>query len=75
MYLRSEIKMDTKNHRNVILIVITHFWVIPQFTFFSLLKKYKKIKNITKKYNSEKRMPERSENGQKLVEEVQKYKD
>jgi hypothetical protein len=56
-------------------IVITHFWVIPQFTFFSLLKKYKKIKNIIKKYNSEKRMLERSKNGQKWVKEVQKYKD
>jgi large-conductance mechanosensitive channel len=47
--------------------VITHFLVIPQFIFFSLLKKYKKIKNIIKKYNSEKRMPERSENGQKWL--------
>jgi hypothetical protein len=56
-------------------IVITHFWVIPQFIFFSLLKKYKKIKNIIKKYNSEKRMLERSKNGQKWVKEVQKYKD
>jgi len=56
-------------------IVITHFWVISQFTFFSLLKKYKKIKDIIKKYNSEKRMPERSTNGQKWVKEVQKYED
>jgi hypothetical protein len=52
--------------------VITHFWVIPQFTFF-LYSKNTKI--LSKKYNSEKRMPERSENGQNLVEEVQKYKD
>jgi hypothetical protein len=42
---------------------------------FSLFKKYKKIKNIIKKYNSEKRMSEHSENGQKLVKEVQKFKD
>jgi hypothetical protein len=40
---------------------------------FSLFKKYKK--QLSKKYNSEKRMPERLENGQKLVEEVQKYKN
>jgi hypothetical protein len=33
--------------------------------------KYKKNNNNS----SEKRMPERPENGQKLVEEVQKYKD
>jgi len=45
----------------------------PIHIFFLSSKKikYKKIK----KYISEKRMPERSENGQKLVEEVQKYKD
>jgi hypothetical protein len=49
--------------------------VILQFTFFLSLKKNKKTKNIIKKYNSEKRMPECSENGQELVEEVQKYKD
>ena len=30
---------------------------------------------IIKNNSSEKRMPERPENGQKLVEEVQKYKD
>ena len=52
--------------------VITHFWVIPQFTFF---ENTKKSKILSKKYNNEKRMPERSENGQNLVEEVQKYKD
>jgi hypothetical protein len=40
---------------------------------FSLFKKYKK--KLSKKYNSEKRMLERLENGQKLVEEVQKYKN
>jgi hypothetical protein len=46
-------------------IVITHFWVIPQFTFFLFSnKKNKKIKkNIIKKYNREKRMPERPKNG------------
>jgi hypothetical protein len=32
-------------------------------------------KYVIKKYNSAKRMPEHSENSQKLVEEVQKYKD
>jgi hypothetical protein len=35
----------------------------------------KKSKNIIKNNSSEKRMPKRPENGQKLVEEVQKYKD
>jgi hypothetical protein len=36
----------------------------------------KKIKKILSKNNSsEKRMPERPKNGQKLVEEVQNYKD
>jgi hypothetical protein len=52
---------------DLITIVITHFWIIPQFTFFSLFKiiKYKKIKKYYKKYNSEKkRMPKRSKNGQ-----------
>ena len=34
-------------------LVITHFWVIPK-------KNTKKSKNIIKKYNSEKRMIERS---------------
>jgi len=46
--------------------VITHFWVIPQFTFFSLFKKNKIPKNqkiLSKKYNNEKRMPEHSKNG------------
>jgi hypothetical protein len=43
---------------------------------FSLFKKIKiKSKILSKKYYSEKRMPERSKNGQNLVEEVQKYKD
>jgi hypothetical protein len=37
--------------------------------------KYKIIIIIKKNNSSEKRMPERPENGQKLVEEVQKYKD
>jgi hypothetical protein len=37
--------------------------------------KYKIIIIIIKNNSSEKRMPERPENGQKLVEEVQKYKD
>ena len=57
--------------------VITHFLVIFQFIiFFSLKKKNtNKSKNIIKKYNSEKRMPEHLENSQNLVEEVQKYKD
>jgi len=41
--------MDTKNHRNDILIVITYFWVIPQFTFFSLLKNIQKNKKILSK--------------------------
>jgi hypothetical protein len=50
------------------------FGYSPIHIFFSL-KKIQKIKNIIKKYNSEKRMPERSENGQKMVEEVQKCKD
>ena len=48
------------------------------FTFFSLQKiiKYNTIqKNIIRKYNSEKRMPEHSKNGYKLVEDVQKYKN
>ena len=54
------------------------FWVIPQFTFsLPKIKKYirtkKEIQN--KNNNIEKRMPERLENGLKLVEEVQKYKD
>jgi len=35
----------------------------------------RKSKNIIKKYNSEKKMSEHPKNGQKLVEEVQKYKD
>jgi len=36
--------------------------------------KYKKNQKILSKNNSsEKRIPERPENGQKLVEEVQKY--
>jgi hypothetical protein len=53
--------------------IITHFWVIPQFTFFPLSSKkikYKNIKNLSKKYNSEKRMSECSENSQNLVEKV-----
>jgi hypothetical protein len=37
------------------------------------IKKNKKI--LSKNNSSEKRMSEHSENGQKLVEEVQKYKD
>jgi hypothetical protein len=37
------------------------------------LKKY--IRKKTKKNSSEKRISKRLENGQKLVEEVQKYKD
>jgi hypothetical protein len=37
-------------------------------------KKEKKIKKI-KNNSSKKRMPECPKNGQKLVEEVQKYKD
>jgi len=46
--------------------------------FFGLRTKYKKKSN--KKYyqknnSSEKRMPEHPKNGQKLVDEVQKYKD
>jgi hypothetical protein len=48
------------------LIVVTHFWVSAQ-----KITKYKKIKKILSKNNSSgKRMPERSENDQKLVEEV-----
>jgi hypothetical protein len=38
-----------------------------------VLKKY--IRKKTKKNSSEKRISKRLENGQKLVEEVQKYKD
>jgi len=45
------------------------------FPFFKKNKIQKNQKNIIKKYISEKRMPERSENGQKLVEKVKKYKD
>jgi hypothetical protein len=56
-----------------LVLVITHFWVIPRFTFFLSSKNTKK--KLSKKYNSEKRMLERLENGQKLVEEVQKYKN
>jgi len=45
----------------------------PIHIFSSLLKKIyiiqKNQKNIIKKYNSEKRMPERSENSQNLVGE------
>jgi hypothetical protein len=37
--------------------------------------KYKITIIIIINNSSEKRMPERPENGQKLVEEVQKYKD
>jgi len=48
--------------------VVTHFWVPAQNT-------KKKIQNIIKNHSSEKRMSKRPENGQKLVEEVQKYKD
>jgi hypothetical protein len=55
--------------------VITYFWVIPQIHIFSLFKKYKKIKIVSKKYNNEKWMSEHSKNGQKLVEEVKKFKD
>jgi hypothetical protein len=40
------------------------------------IKKRRKEKKIYQKNNSsEKRISERPENGQKLVEEVQKYKD
>jgi hypothetical protein len=52
-------------------IVITYFRVPAQ----KIIKYKKKSKNIIKKYNSEKRMSERPKNGQKLVEEVQNYKD
>jgi len=48
-------------------IVVTHFWVPAQNT--------KKNQHIIKNNSSEKRMSKRLENGQKLVEEVQKYKD
>jgi hypothetical protein len=44
-----------------LILVVTYFWVPAQ--------------NTKKNNGSEKRMPERLENGQKLVEEVQKYKD
>jgi hypothetical protein len=44
--------------------------VIPHFTFLN--NKIQKI--LSKKYNSEKGMPERPKNNQKLVEEVKKYK-
>jgi hypothetical protein len=47
--------------------VVTHFWVPAQNN--------KKNQNIIKNNSSEKRMSKRPENGQKLVEEVQKYKD
>jgi hypothetical protein len=43
----------------------------PIHIFFSL----KKIQNNNNKNNSEKRMPEHSENGPNLVKEVQKFKD
>jgi hypothetical protein len=51
-----------------------------QLIFGSPHKKKRKENKSIKKYikkiiSSEKRMPERPENGQKLVEEVQKYKD
>jgi len=46
--------------------VVTHFWVPAQNI---------KNQNIIKNNSSEKRMSKRPENGQKLVEEVQKYKD
>jgi len=60
-------------------IVITHFWAIPQIYFFSS-KKSKNIPTKNKKKNlknnnNEKRMSERPENGYKLVEEAQKFKD
>jgi uncharacterized protein YqhQ len=52
----------------LLIVVIYFFWVLC-----------KKIKNIfgrkIKNNSSEKRMPKRLENGQKLIEEVQKYKD
>jgi hypothetical protein len=47
------------------MVVVTHFWVPAQNT----------KKKIIKNNSSEKRMSKRPENGQKLVEEVQKYKD
>jgi hypothetical protein len=52
--------------------IVTHFWVIPHFTFFLSSKniKYKKIK----KYNSEKSMPKRLENGQNWLRRFKKYK-
>jgi hypothetical protein len=59
-------------------IVITHFWAIPQIYFFSSknLKIFQqKTKKNLKNNNSEKRMSERPENGYKLVEEAQKFKD
>jgi hypothetical protein len=63
--------------------VLTHFWV-PTQKRKKIQEKYKK--NIVGRhpdiyiyiyiYNSnENRMSERLENGQKLVEEIQKYKD
>jgi hypothetical protein len=56
------------------LIVVTHFWVPAQK---KIQKNQKNIcsKKIKKNNNSENRMPERPDNGQNLVEEVQKYKD
>jgi hypothetical protein len=52
--------------------IVTHFWVPAQ----KIIKYKKKIKKILSKNNSsEKRMPKRPKNGQKLVEEVQNYKD
>jgi hypothetical protein len=56
--------------------VVTYFWV-PALK----RRKYKKYIYIymfekkSKNNNNENRMPERPENGQKLVEEVLKYKD
>jgi hypothetical protein len=52
-----------------ITVVVTHFWAPG-----TKRRKYKKKKYI-KNNSNKKRMPECLENGQKLVEEVQKYKD
>jgi hypothetical protein len=52
----------------VLIPIITHFWVIPQIHLFSSKKikiifKLKIKKKIPKNNSSEKRMPERPENG------------
>jgi hypothetical protein len=55
--------------------VVTYFWVPALKRRKYNIYIYICLKKKSKNNNSENRMPERPENGQKLVEEVLKYKD